>query len=118
VASPSPALRPGEHAAIAPTTIELERGADPKTNIRPASVQGGNISSENTLCLDWRSDVCRSVAGCCLGVGARGTDRNPQFSESPDMMPDHPLFLPLIENGRPRVLAGSAGEESLIDENQ
>jgi len=34
------------------------------------------------------------------------------------MMPDHPLFLVLIENWRPLVLVRLAGDESLIDENQ
>ena len=34
------------------------------------------------------------------------------------MMPDQPLFLALIENWRPLVLVGLAGDESLIDENQ
>jgi hypothetical protein len=33
-------------------------------------------------------------------------------------MPDHPLFLALIENWRPLVLVGLAGDESLIDESQ
>jgi hypothetical protein len=45
-------------------------------------------------------------------------DRNTQFSESADMMPDHPLLLAFVENWHPLVLVGLAGDESLIDENQ
>jgi hypothetical protein len=32
------------------------------------------------------------------------------------MMPDHPLFLVLVENWHPLVLVGLAGVERLIDE--
>ena len=48
----------------------------------------------------------------------RGTYRNTRFSESADMMPDHPLPLVLVENWHPLVLVGLAGFESLIDETQ
>ena len=45
-------------------------------------------------------------------------DRNAKFSESADMMSNHPLLLALVENRHSFVLVGLAGVESLIDENQ
>ena len=45
-------------------------------------------------------------------------DRNAKFSESADMMSNHPLLLAWVENRHSLVLVGLAGVESLIDENQ
>src|SRR5207245_6737573 len=66
-------------------------------------------------------NFCSGACGrrcCCGGTGTRGTYGNTQFSESADMMPDHPLPLVLVENWHPLVLVGLAGFESLIDETQ
>jgi hypothetical protein len=73
------------------------------------------FSSENT---SWCSSGCGRRGGDCGGARARGTDRNAKFSESADVVPDHPLLLALVQYGHPFVIVGLAGLESLIDENQ
>ena len=64
------------------------------------------FSSENTPYADLCSGVCGRRGGCCGIDGARRTNRNTQFSESADMMPDHPLPLVLVESWHPLVLIG------------
>ena len=41
-----------------------------------------------------------------------------EFSQSTDMMADHPLLLKLVENWDLLILVGLSGDQNLIGENQ
>jgi hypothetical protein len=57
------------------------------------------------------------VAAVAEAPGRGEQTATPSFPSRRDMMPDYPLFLALIENWRPLVLVGLAGDEGLINEN-